>query len=216
MRRPSCIPLGVALRGTIHGDEDLIVAGRVEGDIHVTGALMVDSSGAVRGEIRARSVTVRGVVAGHVFGEESIRVDDGARMVGDAVAPKVLIVPGALFRGQVDMDGGPPFGARRWPSASAALGGDASGRSPVQAEMLTLTEPHSVGALPEVAASVEAASVEAASVERVVRDAEMAPEVALKPADCAQDSTGGEQRHHPDAPPVPTMPRLARVFGTRK
>lgn len=101
MRKTSVIPSGVTLVGDVEGDADLVVYGRVEGPIHVGGSLVIEASGVVRGHVRARSVVVRGVLKGNAFGDELVRVDEGARLVGELTAPRVQVVPGAHFRGQI-------------------------------------------------------------------------------------------------------------------
>jgi cytoskeletal protein CcmA (bactofilin family) len=101
MRKTSVIPSGVTLVGDVEGDADLVVYGRVEGPIHVGGSLVIEGSGVVRGHVRARAVVVRGVLKGNAFGDELVRVDEGARLVGELTAPRVHVVPGAHFRGQI-------------------------------------------------------------------------------------------------------------------
>lgn len=101
MRKTSVIPSGVTLVGDIEGDADLVVYGRVEGPIHVGGTLVIEGSGVVRGHVRASAVIVRGVLKGNAFGDELVRVDEGARLVGELTAPRVQVVPGAHFRGQI-------------------------------------------------------------------------------------------------------------------
>lgn len=101
MRKTSVIPSGVTLVGDIEGDADLVVYGRVEGPIHVDGTLVIEAEGVVRGHVHARTVVVRGVLKGNAFGDEVVRVDEGARLVGELTAPRVQVVPGAQFRGQI-------------------------------------------------------------------------------------------------------------------
>lgn len=101
MNKASLIPAGTSLVGEVEGDADLIVMGRVEGPIHVGGALVIESTGLVRGHVRARTVTVRGVLKGDAYGEEAVRVERSARLIGELTAPRVKVVPGAAFRGQI-------------------------------------------------------------------------------------------------------------------
>jgi cytoskeletal protein CcmA (bactofilin family) len=91
------------LLGTVQGDEDLIVRGRVEGTVRITGSLTVEPGGLVAGEVHARAAQVYGAVYGNVSATESIEVARSGQMIGDAIAPRVAIVPGAAFRGQVEM-----------------------------------------------------------------------------------------------------------------
>jgi cytoskeletal protein CcmA (bactofilin family) len=89
--------------GTIEGDEDLIVRGRVEGAVRITGSLTVEPGGLVAGDVHARAAQVYGAVYGNVSAIESIEVARSGQLIGDLTAPRVAIVPGAAFRGQVDM-----------------------------------------------------------------------------------------------------------------
>lgn len=101
MRKTSVIPVGMTLVGEVEGDADLVVFGRVEGPVHVGGSLVIELGAVVRGHVRGRSVTVRGVLKGDAFGDELVRVDEGARLVGELTAPRVQVTPGAHFRGQI-------------------------------------------------------------------------------------------------------------------
>jgi cytoskeletal protein CcmA (bactofilin family) len=101
MNKTSVLPEGMTLSGDIEGNEDLVVFGRVEGAIELDAALIIESGGAVRGDVRARSVTVRGILVGDAHAEEAIWVEDGARLVGDLVGPRVKVMDGARFRGHV-------------------------------------------------------------------------------------------------------------------
>ncbi len=104
MKKTSVIPAGVTLVGDIEGDADLVVAGKVDGPIHVSGALLIEAGGQVRGHVRARTVTVRGVLKGDAYGELAVRVEESARLVGELTAPRVQVAVGARFRGQVHMN----------------------------------------------------------------------------------------------------------------
>lgn len=103
MKKPSVLPEGVTLAGAIEGDTDLVIRGRVEGPVRVGGILLIDESGVVRGHVHARSLTVRGVLKGNAFGDEIVRIEASARVIGDLTAPRVRVVRGARFRGQVHM-----------------------------------------------------------------------------------------------------------------
>ena len=103
--RSSVLPAGMTLVGDVGGEDDLVVHGTVEGEVHIDGALVVEQEGSVRGNVQARTIAIRGLVVGDASATESIRVDEGGRMVGDVRAPRVNIVKGARFRGHVHMTG---------------------------------------------------------------------------------------------------------------
>ena len=99
----------VLVRGTIEGDEDLVVRGRVEGAVRVRGDLTVESSGSLQADVEARQAMISGTVQGNVTAVERIELTRTGRMAGDAVAPEVTIASGAIFRGRSEMDDGGYF-----------------------------------------------------------------------------------------------------------
>jgi cytoskeletal protein CcmA (bactofilin family) len=93
----------VRVRGTLSGDEDLHVLGRVDGRVELQRTLVVAESGIVKAEVSVKNAVISGVVVGNVHASESIEITKEGRMVGDVYAPRVIIVDGASFRGNVDM-----------------------------------------------------------------------------------------------------------------
>ena len=92
---------GAHVRGRVTGDADLEIHGHVEGEVTVSGELTVETHGLVLANLSARRLIVRGAVRGDLVAEESILLEDGARVVGDVRAPRVSIGQGALVRGYV-------------------------------------------------------------------------------------------------------------------
>ena len=93
----------VQVRGNLTGDEDLHVLGRIEGSIDLQRTLVVAQSGVVKAEVQVKNAIISGVVVGNVSASESVEITREGRMVGDISAPRVIIVDGASFRGNVDM-----------------------------------------------------------------------------------------------------------------
>lgn len=87
--------------GRLTGAVDLEIQGFVDGDIAVGGDVTVDTKGIVGANVRGRRLVVRGAVKGDLVGDESVLLEQGARVVGDVRAPRVAIAPGALVRGHV-------------------------------------------------------------------------------------------------------------------
>jgi cytoskeletal protein CcmA (bactofilin family) len=92
---------GIFLRGSIHGEGDLEIRGRIEGDVEVAGEVTIAEGALVKADVTARRITVRGAVAGNLTGEEGVRLEDGARVVGDLSGASIGISEGALVRGNV-------------------------------------------------------------------------------------------------------------------
>lgn len=93
----------ILISGSLNGDEDLTVRGRVEGTLTLTRTLVVEPTGTVKAEVQVRNCVIAGVVVGNVTASESVEITREGRMVGDIQAPRVIIVDGASFRGRIDM-----------------------------------------------------------------------------------------------------------------
>jgi cytoskeletal protein CcmA (bactofilin family) len=93
----------ILISGKLTGDEDLIVRGRVEGELTLTKTLIIEQTGVVKANVAVRNAIVSGVVVGNINATESVELTREGRMVGDIHAPRVIIVDGASFRGRVDM-----------------------------------------------------------------------------------------------------------------
>ncbi len=95
---------GTTIRGTLTGDEDLTVEGRVEGAIRLSKDLDVAKAAVVEAEIDARAVHVAGRVVGNVNASDNLVVEAGAAIVGDVTTPRLVVTEGAHFKGRVTMD----------------------------------------------------------------------------------------------------------------
>jgi cytoskeletal protein CcmA (bactofilin family) len=102
----------ILISGSLAGDEDLTVRGRVEGTLTLTRTLVVEPTGQVKAEVQVKNCIIAGVVVGNVTATESVEITKEGRMVGDIAAPRVIIVDGASFRGRIDM-GEVDLGAER-------------------------------------------------------------------------------------------------------
>jgi cytoskeletal protein CcmA (bactofilin family) len=97
----------VHIKGTLSGQEDLTVDGRVEGKItlkeHV---LTIGANGQIDAELRAKAVIVHGKVVGDVTADNKVEIANSGTVMGDIRAPRVSISDGAMFKGSIDMDVG--------------------------------------------------------------------------------------------------------------
>ncbi|MBW2277791.1 MAG: polymer-forming cytoskeletal protein [Deltaproteobacteria bacterium] len=89
--------------GNLEGDEDLTVEGRVEGSINLTKTLSIEVGGVVRANINVRNVVISGVLVGNIEAQEAVHITEQGRVVGDITAPRVILVDGSSFRGNIDM-----------------------------------------------------------------------------------------------------------------
>ena len=97
----------IKIKGTITGDENLVIEGTVEGTVDLPKHdLTVGQSGQVTADVTANTVKVDGQVSGDISGAEKVIVTKSGRVQGNIVAPRVTLEDGAKFKGSIDMDPG--------------------------------------------------------------------------------------------------------------
>ena len=90
---------GVSIKGTVKFRNALLIDGEVEGTINSTGELTVGEHAKIRGEVRAKSVKVRGTVEGNIFASERCELGPGCTLRGDIEAPRLVVDENATFLG---------------------------------------------------------------------------------------------------------------------
>jgi cytoskeletal protein CcmA (bactofilin family) len=106
--RASILGPTLRFRGELSAQEDLIIQGSVEGSITHTQSLTVGTDGSMKGDIRARVIFIDGKVEGDLYATESVTIRATAKVKGNVFAPRVGIIEGAFFQGQIEMQ---PSGA---------------------------------------------------------------------------------------------------------
>ena len=97
----------IVIKGTVSGDEDLVIQGKVEGTIDLRDhEVSVGQSGKVHADISAKVVKVDGEVSGDISGNEKVVNSKSGNVRGKIVAPRVTLEDGAIFKGSIDMDPG--------------------------------------------------------------------------------------------------------------
>ena len=113
--RPTGCVVGpeITVRGTLTGEENLLVEGRIEGGLSLSGHLIVAQGGVVSADIDVESIEVHGEVEGDIVASHSVTIEKGAVVRGNVRAPRVIIVDGAAFDGAVEMEFELPDGLSR-------------------------------------------------------------------------------------------------------
>jgi cytoskeletal protein CcmA (bactofilin family) len=91
----------ILITGSLSGDEDLIILGRVEGTVSLSRTLFVSTDGVVKADVAVENAVISGVVVGNVSATDCIQITETGRVVGDLQAPRIIITTGARVRGQV-------------------------------------------------------------------------------------------------------------------
>lgn len=90
----------VEVKGTLKFTNDLIVDGRIEGEIQSEGNLTIGENARIKAEIRTATVTVHGKVHGNITAKDRVDLKAGAEVVGDIKAKILTMEPGAIFVGK--------------------------------------------------------------------------------------------------------------------
>jgi cytoskeletal protein CcmA (bactofilin family) len=95
---------GITIRGSLTGGGDLVIEGRVEGQINLKNHLTIEGSGKVEADIRADELTINGEAAGNIDASTKVAINASAKVNGDIKAHRVVIEDGAVFNGSIEMD----------------------------------------------------------------------------------------------------------------
>lgn len=90
----------VEIKGTVKFTNDLVVDGKIEGEITSDGNLTVGENARIRAEIKTGTVVVYGKVHGNLTATERVELKASAEVVGDIKAKTLSIEAGAIFVGK--------------------------------------------------------------------------------------------------------------------
>jgi cytoskeletal protein CcmA (bactofilin family) len=90
---------GVSIKGSVRFVSELLIDGEVDGTIDSPGKLSIGEHAHIKGEIRAKSVKVRGDVEGDIFATERCELAAGSALRGDIEAPRLVVDENATFLG---------------------------------------------------------------------------------------------------------------------
>ncbi len=94
---------GLLIRGELHGEDDLVIEGTVEGTISMEKSLTIEAEGKIKADIETENITVRGEVIGNLVARDKITIHSGAKIIGDIKAPRIEIDDGAYYKGNIQM-----------------------------------------------------------------------------------------------------------------
>jgi cytoskeletal protein CcmA (bactofilin family) len=143
VRSGALIGKSLEITGKIRGAEDLVIDGKLEGDVELPEhRLTVGPSGVLHGKIRAREIVVYGSVQGNLEASERVEIKKHAKVIGDLKAQRPVIEDEAYFKGNVEtIRAETPKPAPAQPQATAAAA--AAQAAPVQASLPQTAAPAS-------------------------------------------------------------------------
>ena len=96
----------VSIRGLVKFLNELRIDGQVEGTIDSVGTLTLGEHALIRGEIRTKSVKIRGTVEGNIFVTERCELQAGCTLRGDIDAPRLMVDENSIFVGSAKVGSG--------------------------------------------------------------------------------------------------------------
>ena len=93
----------LSIKGKVTGSGNLIVMGRLEGEVNLAGEIVVAAPAVLNGEIRAVTLAVSGNVTGTLTAGEKIHLEKSAVVSGRMNTPRLSVVDGATFNGEIEM-----------------------------------------------------------------------------------------------------------------
>ena len=101
---PGIIGKGIQIKGNLSGSGDLIIEGRVEGQIQLRDHLTIEETGVIVADIESDRLTVMGQMSGNINAGELTSISSTGTVVGDILTPLIKIDDGARFKGHIEMD----------------------------------------------------------------------------------------------------------------
>lgn len=93
----------VTIKGTFNSEQDAIIAGTIEGDVHVKGWLKLEKNGFVKGKVFATNADISGKVDGEVRCEAKAILRKHAQIKADLYAKSLQVEAEAVIDGQIHM-----------------------------------------------------------------------------------------------------------------
>jgi len=90
----------VEIKGTVKFSNELVVDGKIEGEITSSGNLTVGENARLKAEIRTGTVVVYGKVHGNITAASHVELKASAEVLGDIKAATLSIEAGAIFVGK--------------------------------------------------------------------------------------------------------------------
>lgn len=96
---------GAHCQGIISFEGTIRIDGRLEGEIHVKGTLVVGEHAVIEGDVNADVAIVGGRVAGAIIAREKVQLLSSGVVLGTITTPVLLVEEGARFMGACEAAG---------------------------------------------------------------------------------------------------------------
>lgn len=97
------VGVNTEFKGILHYNGTIRIDGKVEGEIHTDGVLLIGKDAVIRATIRARSIVSCGRIAGDVIATEKISLLAPACLKGSVKTLLLSMEEGVRFKGSLDV-----------------------------------------------------------------------------------------------------------------
>ena len=159
----------VGEKSEIHGDFSVQgsarIDGKVDGNVTVTGTLIVGAAGCIIGNVSAEAVLIGGEVQGDVQAPEKAELTATAKVLGDIATKVIVIDENAVFQGKCDMNQTEPTRKAKGRATKAVKAGRKSAKAAIAEALKEVAEEERAAAAEAPATAEASAAPEAPVVE---------------------------------------------------
>lgn len=130
---------GAECHGEFNAEGSVRVDGTINGNVAVSGRLIVGVTGCIIGDIDAKTIVVGGEVNGNLNAPEKIELTSTARVIGDIVTATIVIDEKAIFQGNCNMNQD-VSGKRTRPSSRLVKAGKKSAKAAIEEALKEVEE----------------------------------------------------------------------------
>jgi cytoskeletal protein CcmA (bactofilin family) len=94
---------GTEITGSVKSSTDFRIDGKIEGNIHCGGRIIIGEKGYIKGEIVSKNMEISGKVDGTISVEGLLSLKSTAVVEGEITTGKLFIEVGAVFNGNCNM-----------------------------------------------------------------------------------------------------------------
>jgi cytoskeletal protein CcmA (bactofilin family) len=96
---------GTLIEGNIKTDGDIRIDGKINGNIHITGRLVLGVTSQINGDISCLDGSIDGFVRGNIQVKEILKISKTANIDGNIQTGKLIVEEGAIIQAKISMAG---------------------------------------------------------------------------------------------------------------
>lgn len=90
---------GSSITGNLRINGFVRLDGDIDGNLETDGNLIIGDNARIKGDVKAKSIIIGGIVVGNVIARDSVKLLSSAAVIGDVVSRKVQIEDTSMING---------------------------------------------------------------------------------------------------------------------